>query len=172
MIVKVKNLVVSCIALFAFCAVLSACGGSSSSVSPVEPASATVVAASVPEPATSTVVSDSIEEASSTVTASSSSSVASDTVSAAPAGTDDATWKEFLKEYEEFVDNYIIIYKKYQANPTDATLLADYTELMQKLPEWEEKAADMQAELASNPEALKEYTETLAQIAQKLIEAL
>ena len=47
---------------------------------------------------------------------------------------------QFVKEYEEFVDNYIDIFKKYTANPTDTDLAKKYTEVATKLGEMQEKA--------------------------------
>ena len=77
-------------------------------------------------------------------------------------------WKEFLKDYEEWVDDYVALMKKYQANPTDLSLLNDYLAYMEKLVEWAEKIDEVELELADSPEALKEYLETLARILLKL----
>ncbi len=77
-------------------------------------------------------------------------------------------WKEFLEEYEEIVDDYVEVYNKYMENPTDMTILNDYTKLSQDISEWSSKASKVETDLSSNPQALKEYTETLARITQKL----
>ena len=83
----------------------------------------------------------------------------------------DAEWKQFLKDYEAWVDDYIEILEKYKKNPTDMTILSDYTDMMSKTAEWSAKADKIQGELAASPAALKEYTETLSRIINKLTKA-
>lgn len=84
----------------------------------------------------------------------------------------DVEWKKFLKDYEKWVDEYISITKKYKDNPSDMTILSDYTSMMTELTEWYSKVDDMQKELenASSSE-LVEYSKELARIAAKLAEA-
>ena len=77
-------------------------------------------------------------------------------------------WREFLREYEAWVDSYIEFMEKYNENPTDLTLLTDYMKLMDEYIEWAEKAENVEVELANSPEALKEYMETLTRIIGKL----
>ena len=36
---------------------------------------------------------------------------------------------KFVKDYEKFVDQYIVVLKKYKANPTDMAIMEDYTKL-------------------------------------------
>ena len=84
---------------------------------------------------------------------------------------DNAQWKQFLKDYEAWVDDYIALMKKYEANPTDASILADYTEMMNEVASWTTRAEEVQKELEASPEDLAEYTATLARIAEKLAEA-
>ena len=36
---------------------------------------------------------------------------------------------KFLESYEEFIDIYIAVYKKYLADPTDMSVMTDYTKL-------------------------------------------
>ncbi|MGN0173998.1 MAG: DUF6591 domain-containing protein [Acutalibacteraceae bacterium] len=79
-------------------------------------------------------------------------------------------WKEFLKEYEEWVDSYIELLKKYKDNPSDMSILSEYTEQMNKVSEWSEKAEKIEADLANNPDDLKEYLDTLSRIIKKLSE--
>jgi len=80
----------------------------------------------------------------------------------------DVDWKEFLKLYEEWIDSYIEFMEKYNANPTDVTLLNDYLKLMQEISEWAEMAEQIEVDLANDPVALKEYTDTLTRILIKL----
>ena len=82
----------------------------------------------------------------------------------------DYEWKEFLADYEAFMDSYVEIMKKYKADPTDMSILADYTELSAELVEWSEKTEKMQDDLENSPEALKEYLETLGRITEKMSE--
>lgn len=44
---------------------------------------------------------------------------------------------EFLKDYEAFVNSYIMLIKKYKANPSDITILEEYNEAAQKAIEME-----------------------------------
>ncbi len=81
-------------------------------------------------------------------------------------------WKQFLKEYEEWVDRYIEVLKKYKANPSDMSILSDYTEMMTELTEWSEKADEVQADLENaSPQELAEYSKEVARIATKIAEA-
>lgn len=84
---------------------------------------------------------------------------------------DSVEWKEFLQEYEEWVDSYIELYNKYKDNPSDMSILADYTEQLAKVSTWASKADKVKTELENSPEDLAEYTESLARIAGKLSKA-
>lgn len=84
--------------------------------------------------------------------------------------TDDAKWKQFLKDYEAWVDDYIAIVKKYKDNPTDMSILSDYTEMVSEMTEWSEKADEIELELEDTDAAL-EYSAELLRIAGKLAEA-
>jgi len=77
-------------------------------------------------------------------------------------------WRQFLKDYEEWVDSYVILLNKYMANPLNLSILTDYLEQMEKLVEWSEKADQIEIDLANDPGALKEYLETLTRILLKL----
>jgi len=86
----------------------------------------------------------------------------------APVSVKKVEWKQFLKEYEEWVDSYVALVKKYKANSSDVTLLSEYTTMMQKLVVWSEKADKVETELKNNSAALKEYLATLARVVKKL----
>ena len=77
-------------------------------------------------------------------------------------------WKEFLDDYEAWVDKYIALLEKYIDNPTDATLMSEYLTLSQEVMEWATRADEVEAELASTPEALSDYLSRLANIIKKL----
>jgi len=69
---------------------------------------------------------------------------------------------QFIKDYEAFANSYIKLLKKYKANPTDASILTEYTEAAQK-------AMDMQKD-ASNCTDVK-YATKLMEIASKIAKA-
>lgn len=83
--------------------------------------------------------------------------------------TDSAEWKEFLKDYEKWVDEYIVVVKKYKDNPTDFSILSDYTEMMADLVDWSTKADDVQKSIKNTDDAL-EYSKEVLRIAGKLAE--
>ena len=81
-------------------------------------------------------------------------------------------WREFLVDYEEWVDEYIALYKKYKENPTDLTLLSEYTEMAQEISEWTEKTGEVSDELANSPKASLEYAKELSRIAKKMTDSM
>ena len=83
---------------------------------------------------------------------------------------DDAEWKQFLKDYEAWVDDYIAIVKKYKDNPSDMTILSDYTEMVSEMADWTERADEIELELEDTSAAI-EYSAELLRIAGKLAEA-
>ena len=86
--------------------------------------------------------------------------------------TDEKQWKQFLEDYEDWIDDYIKIVKKYSENPTDVSILSDYTEMITELAEWQTKAEEMEEELEeASPGELAEYSAALLKIAAKIAEA-
>lgn len=79
-----------------------------------------------------------------------------------------ATWREFIAEYEAFMDKYVDIMKKYKANPSDATILADYGTIMQKYAEFSAKADKVKGEISAEDSA--EYLKAIGRIMQKYAE--
>jgi len=70
-------------------------------------------------------------------------------------------WREFLKDYEEFVDAYIQVFKKYMKNPLDFSILNEYTDMMNKADEWSDKYDNISAGITNSTEYtefLKEWT--------------
>lgn len=53
---------------------------------------------------------------------------------------------QLLSDYESFMQSYIDILKKYKANPSDAAILSDYTELMSEASKWSSKTAGCAAD--------------------------
>ena len=82
---------------------------------------------------------------------------------------DSAEWKEFLKDYEEWVDEYIALMKKQKENPTDLTILSDYSKMTLEMAEWAEKSDDIAGSIEDTDEAL-EYSKEVLRIAGKLSE--
>ena len=82
----------------------------------------------------------------------------------------DVDWKEFLRLYEEWIDSYIELLEKYNEDPTDISILNDYLAMMIELAEWAEMAEQVEVDLANDPNALREYMETLSRILLKLSE--
>ncbi len=69
---------------------------------------------------------------------------------------------QFITDYEEFVTDYIKVVKKYKANPTDTSILTEYSELAQKASEMQSKASD-----CTDPK----YATKLMQLASKIAKA-
>lgn len=83
--------------------------------------------------------------------------------------TSDEDWRQFLKEYELWMDDYNAFMKKYAENPTDESFIADYAKLMSKVSEWNEKAKNIENSLKdASPDVLAEYYETLNRILKKM----
>ena len=81
-------------------------------------------------------------------------------------------WKQFLKDYEAWVDDYIELLQKYNENPTDLTILSDYNQMLSQVEEWTEKADEISLEIADDSEAALEYAAEVLRIAEKLNEAI
>ena len=69
---------------------------------------------------------------------------------------------QFIKDYEEFVNDYIALAKKMKANPTDMTIMKEYSEMASK-------AATMQNDAAGCTDA--KYTSKLTKLATKMATA-
>lgn len=78
-----------------------------------------------------------------------------------------ADFKKTMDDYEAFFDKYIDIVKKYKANPTDMTILSEYSKIM---VEYSKMMSDMnginQSELS--PADAAYYLEVTGRITQKL----
>ena len=90
-----------------------------------------------------------------------------------PAAPDDGNpgnikWREFLQEYEDWVDSYINLLNQYKDNPADLALMSEYLAQMEKLIEWTERADEFEDELWDDADALQEYLDTMLRILAKL----
>jgi hypothetical protein len=78
-------------------------------------------------------------------------------------------WKQYLKDYEEWVDLYIAWVKKANKNPDDTELWGDYADMMAKATEFSGKASEIESELTGSD--LMEFTEAYLKIMQKYSKA-
>ena len=69
---------------------------------------------------------------------------------------------QFLKDYESFADSYIAIVEKMKANPTDMSVMTEYTSMMTKLTEMQSGGQD-----CTDPE----YVTKMSEIAMKITNA-
>ena len=92
------------------------------------------------------------------------------TTSVTPPSIDNTAWKQFLKDYEAWVDSYIAIVSKYKANPTDVSIFSDYSKMISEMSDWSESADELDAQLQDTA-AYLEYSSELIRIAGKIAEA-
>ncbi len=83
----------------------------------------------------------------------------------------DPELKAFLDEYEDFVDEYVAFMKKYNANPTDMSLLASYASIMQEYADFAEKVDAYDSDSMSNADAAY-YIEVTSRCSQKMLRAM
>jgi hypothetical protein len=55
--------------------------------------------------------------------------------------------EQFCSDYEAFADEYVTFMKKYKSNPSDMTILSEYSEMMTKVAEMEESSKDCSADI-------------------------
>ncbi|NDO19792.1 hypothetical protein FMM68_09010 [Lachnospiraceae bacterium MD329] len=80
-----------------------------------------------------------------------------------------SNWKQFLKDYEGWVDSYITFMEKYKENPSDTALIAEYGKFMADTADWATKAQKYEDDLKEmSPDDVAEYTKTMARIIGKL----
>ena len=76
-------------------------------------------------------------------------------------------WKKFLKEYEEWVDEYVSIMKKQKENPTDMSILTEYTAMLADVSKWAERSEGIAESIKGTDDAI-EYSKEVLRIAGKL----
>lgn len=91
------------------------------------------------------------------------------TTTTAPANGLGKDFKAAMDAYEDFVDEYVAIFKKYQANPSDMSILADYTDYMTRYAEVCATFEEWENEDLSTEE-LAYYVDVQARVSKKLIE--
>lgn len=99
---------------------------------------------------------------------SSSSSSSSNSSPSSSSSSSSAEWRQFLKDYEAWVDSYVSFMKKYKnASASEmASMMSDYSRLMSEISTWSQKASDWQGKLTAGD--LTEYLNTLARITEKI----
>ena len=80
----------------------------------------------------------------------------------------DPELKEFLDSYEDFVDDYVAFMEKYYKNPSDLSLLSDYSEFLQKYTEFASKVDDYDIDDLSGKD-YDYYLEVTSRCTQKLL---
>jgi len=85
-----------------------------------------------------------------------------------PAKDSTADWRQFLKDYEAWVDRYNVIIKKLNAG--DLTVWADYFIMMEKLDEWDESEDEWEDALSKAEYA--EFYPEYVRITAKMLVAL
>ena len=55
--------------------------------------------------------------------------------------------EQFCDDYEAFVDDYIEVLKKYKANPSDMSILSEYSSMMSKASSMQNVSADCAGDL-------------------------
>lgn len=84
--------------------------------------------------------------------------------------TGDYTWKDYLVDYEKWVDDYIVVLKKHNENPSDLSILSDYSKMVQETAEWAERSEKIKSDIKDTNEML-EFSSELLKIASKITEA-
>ena len=95
----------------------------------------------------------------------------SDSANIIETGGVDPDLKAFLDSYEKFVDEYVDFMKKYMANPTDLSLLGEYTDMMTELTDFETKLDKYDSNNMSTEDAAY-YLEVTTRCTQKMLEIL
>lgn len=79
-------------------------------------------------------------------------------------------FKEAMDSYEAFMNEYVAFMKKYNANPNDPTLMADYTRYMRKYADACEKFNQWESADMNDAETAY-YIDVQARVSKKLLEA-
>ena len=83
----------------------------------------------------------------------------------------DPELKDFLDSYEAFVDEYVVFMQQYSKNPADLSLLARYTDIMQKYSDFAVKVEKYDTKEMSTEDAAY-YIEVTSRCSQKMLKVL
>ena len=78
-------------------------------------------------------------------------------------------FKDAMDSYEAFIDEYVALMKKYNDNPNDVSLLADYTKYITKYADMAKKFENWKNENLNNAE-LAYYIDVQSRVSKKLLE--
>lgn len=81
-----------------------------------------------------------------------------------------ADFKAAMDSYENFMDEYVAFMKKYKANPTDMSLLSDYTDYMSDYADFVDDFGKWENEDLNSAE-LSYYLDVQTRVSKKLLEA-
>lgn len=77
---------------------------------------------------------------------------------------------EFIDQYEEWMDDYLVLLEKYMKNPMDATLSSEFMEQAQKGAFWMEQWSTKLVRCASKEKYQKRFEEISERAEKKLEE--
>jgi hypothetical protein len=80
-----------------------------------------------------------------------------------------SNWKKVLADYEDWADSYLALAEKYAKDPTNASLLSEYTEMAEEALDWAKEIESLEGELSAQEAA--EFAKEAARIAAKLAKA-
>ena len=83
-----------------------------------------------------------------------------------PTGGGNTEWRQFLKDYEAWVDDYVALMEKYNEDPENLELLNESVALAMDALEWANRADELEDDIPL--EDISEYLETLSRILQKI----
>ena len=78
-------------------------------------------------------------------------------------------FKSAMDSYEAFIDEYVAFMKKYNANPSDLGLIADYAKYMSKYSDMVDKFDEWENEDLNNTE-LAYYIDVQSRVTKKMLE--
>ena len=81
------------------------------------------------------------------------------------------TCDEFIDQYEEWMDNYLVLLEKYMNNPMDSKLMEEYMKLAEESVSWMEQWSGKLAVCASRDKYEKRFNE-ITEKAEKKMEEL
>lgn len=85
-----------------------------------------------------------------------------------PAKSENKSFRNFLAEYEKFMNKYVDFMKKYKSNPSDMSLISEYGKMIEQYAEWAKKSDNFKDKLSGDD--LAEYLKVHGRIMQKLAE--
>ncbi len=77
---------------------------------------------------------------------------------------------EFIDQYEEWMDNYLVLLEKYMKNPMDSKLMEDYMKLAEESMFWLEQWSGKLAVCASKDKYEKRFDEITERAEKKMKE--